>query len=54
MMQYSPVWPVVRGDEAVLACVDWDGALGRVEGHVHVVVKGDDAILACVASGPRR
>ena len=45
---------MVQGNNVVLACVDWDGGLGRAEGHVHVVVKGDDAILACVASGPRR
>ena len=45
---------MVRGDDAVLGCVDWDGGHGHVEGHVHVVVKGDDVVLACVFRGPRR
>ena len=53
MMQYWPVWPVVRGDEPVLASVDCDGAHGHVEGHVPVVVKGYDVVLASVARGPR-
>ena len=45
---------MAQGDEAVLGCVDCDGAFGRVGGHVHVVVTGDDVVLACVARGPRR
>ena len=53
MTQYSPVRPVAQGDEAVLACVNWDRGLGRAEGYVHVVVKGDDVVLACVSGGPR-
>ena len=54
MMQYSPVWPVVQGDETVLGCIDWDGAFGRVGGHVHVVVRADDAVLAFVDRGQTR
>ena len=54
MTQYSPVRTVVKGDDAVLACVAGDGVLACVDGHVHVVVTADDTVLARADRGQSR